>query len=136
MRHPSSETLQALDFQDGIYIRTEQGWLYLAAVVDLYSRKVVGWSMKATLNRKHRARCVAGCSLVAQASSRGLGPFRSGQPRRIQTFLPSPGSGAQHESQRQLLGQCRHGVVLQQPDEGTHSQADLQDPGHGPGRCV
>lgn len=36
---------------DITYIRTWQGWLYLAVVVDLYSRKVVGWSMKPTLNR-------------------------------------------------------------------------------------
>jgi putative transposase len=34
---------------DITYIRTWQGWMYLAAVVDLYSRMVVGWSMKATL---------------------------------------------------------------------------------------
>ena len=27
-------------------IWTDEGWLYLAAVVDLYSRQVVGWSMK------------------------------------------------------------------------------------------
>ncbi len=27
------------------YIRTAQGWLYLAVVLNLYSRKVVGWSM-------------------------------------------------------------------------------------------
>lgn len=26
-----------------------QGWLYLAVVLDLYSRKVIGWSMKPTL---------------------------------------------------------------------------------------
>lgn len=30
---------------DITYIDTGEGWLYLAAVVDLYSRKVVGWSM-------------------------------------------------------------------------------------------
>lgn len=30
---------------DITYIRTWEGWLYLAAVTDLYSRKVVGWSM-------------------------------------------------------------------------------------------
>ena len=34
---------------DITYIRTWQGWLYLAVVIDLYSRKVVGWSMKPTL---------------------------------------------------------------------------------------
>ena len=37
---------------DITYIRTWQGWLYLAVVVDLYSRKVVGWSMKSTLARE------------------------------------------------------------------------------------
>jgi len=37
---------------DITYIRTWQGWLYLAVVVDLYSRKVVGWSMKPTLGRE------------------------------------------------------------------------------------
>jgi putative transposase len=37
---------------DITYIRTWQGWLYLAVVVDLYSRMVVGWSMKPTLARE------------------------------------------------------------------------------------
>ena len=36
---------------DITYIRTWQGWLYLSVVVDLYSRKVVGWSMKPSLAR-------------------------------------------------------------------------------------
>ena len=30
---------------DITYIRTRQGWLYLAAVLDLFSRKVIGWAM-------------------------------------------------------------------------------------------
>ena len=30
---------------DITYIQTGQGWLYLAAVLDLYSRKIVGWAM-------------------------------------------------------------------------------------------
>lgn len=37
---------------DITYIRTWQGWLYLAAVLDLYARKVVGWSMKPTLAKE------------------------------------------------------------------------------------
>lgn len=36
---------------DITYIRTWEGWLYLAVVIDLFSRMVVGWSMKATLAR-------------------------------------------------------------------------------------
>ncbi len=34
---------------DFTYIWTAQGWLYVAAVVDLFSRRVVGWSMKAEM---------------------------------------------------------------------------------------
>ena len=34
------------------YIRTWQGWLYLAVVMDLFARKVVGWSMNPTLARE------------------------------------------------------------------------------------
>ena len=30
---------------DITYVRTKEGWLYLAAVMDLYSRQIVGWSM-------------------------------------------------------------------------------------------
>jgi len=31
---------------DITYISTYEGWLYVAVVIDLYSRSVVGWSMK------------------------------------------------------------------------------------------
>ena len=31
---------------DITYIWTQEGWLYLAVVIDLFSRKVVGWAMK------------------------------------------------------------------------------------------
>lgn len=34
---------------DITYIWTDAGWLYLAAVLDLYSRRIVGWSMKERL---------------------------------------------------------------------------------------
>lgn len=36
---------------DITYIRTYEGWLYLAVVMDLHSRMIIGWSMKATLAR-------------------------------------------------------------------------------------
>ena len=35
---------------DITYIPTEEGFIYLAGVVDLFSRKVIGWSMKDTLH--------------------------------------------------------------------------------------
>ena len=35
---------------DITYIPTQEGWLYLAAVIDLYSRKVVGWSIGTSID--------------------------------------------------------------------------------------
>jgi len=37
---------------DITHIRTHQGWLYLAVVIDLYSRKVVGWSMHSRIKKE------------------------------------------------------------------------------------
>jgi putative transposase len=36
---------------DITYIRTHEGWLFLAAVLDLFSRQVVGWSMQSRMDR-------------------------------------------------------------------------------------
>jgi transposase InsO family protein len=44
-------------------LRTGEGWLYLAVILDLYSRKVVGWS---TSNRLQR-------DLIVEALTMGLG---------------------------------------------------------------
>ncbi len=53
--HPVAENLLDQAFEqekpdqvwvsDITYIPTREGWLYLVCVLDLYSRKVVGWSM-------------------------------------------------------------------------------------------
>jgi len=37
---------------DITYIKTHEGWLYLAVVIDLYSRRVVGWSMQSRMEIK------------------------------------------------------------------------------------
>ena len=59
--HPVAENLLDQDFtaeapnqrwaSDITYISTHQGWLYLAVVMDLYSRRIVGWSMSRWVNR-------------------------------------------------------------------------------------
>ena len=36
---------------DITYIRTHEGWLYLAVVVDLFSCKVIGWSMQPRMTK-------------------------------------------------------------------------------------
>lgn len=48
---------------DITYIDTREGWLYLAAVLDAHSRKIVGWSMSTRLHKK----------LVEDALKMGLG---------------------------------------------------------------
>jgi transposase InsO family protein len=35
---------------DITYIHTNEGWLFLAAVMDLYSRRIVGWAMDSTID--------------------------------------------------------------------------------------
>lgn len=37
---------------DITYIRTHEGWLYLAVVLDLFSRQVIGWSMGSRIDRE------------------------------------------------------------------------------------
>ena len=43
---PSANRKWVADFT---YVWTAEGWLYVAAVLDLFSRRVVGWSMSATM---------------------------------------------------------------------------------------
>jgi putative transposase len=57
--HPIAENLLKQDFSatapnqkwvtDITYIPTGEGWLYVAAIVDLFSRRVVGWAMSSTM---------------------------------------------------------------------------------------
>lgn len=57
--------------QDITYLWTSEGWLYLAVVIDLYSRAVVGWSMNERMN----------ASLVADALTMAM--FRRGMPKGV-----------------------------------------------------
>jgi len=45
-----SNTIDKIYVGDITYIPTKEGWLYLAVVIDIYSRKVVGWSMSHSLH--------------------------------------------------------------------------------------
>ena len=61
-QHPVSENVLNRQFNvrklnqawvtDITYIPTDEGWLYLASVMDLYSRKIVGWSMDKTMTKE------------------------------------------------------------------------------------
>ncbi len=49
-REFSAERPNSKWIADFTYVWTAEGWLYVAAVIDLFSRRVVGWSMKAEMN--------------------------------------------------------------------------------------
>ncbi|EON89276.1 Integrase catalytic region [Plesiomonas shigelloides 302-73] len=37
---------------DIAYLHTDEGWLYLAVVIDLWSRAIIGWSMSSRMTAK------------------------------------------------------------------------------------
>ena len=81
---------------DFTYLWTAEGWLYVAAVVDLFSRRVVGWSMSATMTAQ----------LVTDALVMAI--WRRGRPN---TVLHHSDRGSQYTSEpfQRLLAD--HGVT-------------------------
>lgn len=45
-------TVNRIWVSDFTYIRTDEGWLYLCSVLDICSRRVVGWAVSRTIDRK------------------------------------------------------------------------------------
>jgi putative transposase len=70
---------------DFTYILTAEGWLYVAAVIDLFSRRVVGWSMKAEMTAQ----------LVADALIMAI--WRRGKPDAL---LHHSDQGSQYTSEQ------------------------------------
>lgn len=59
---------------DIAYIRTRSGWLYLAVVLDLVSRKIVGWSMAPNMPAELVRSATGSCPVsTATWSDRSLG---------------------------------------------------------------
>ena len=81
---------------DFTYIWTAEGWLYVAAVLDLFSRRIVGWSMKAEMTAQ----------LVTDALVMAI--WRRGRP---QTLLHHSDQGSQYTSEpfQRLLAD--HGIA-------------------------
>lgn len=88
---------------DLTYIRTRSGWLYLAAVMDLYSRKIVGWAMAPSMP----AQLVCDALAMAIASRR-----------------PAPGlivhsdQGSQYASAEHTRLLDRHGLIASMSRKG------------------
>ena len=66
---------------DITYIRTWQGWLYLAVVLDLFSRKIVGWSAGPTIHRE----LVLNAVLIVAAPMAFVAPRRHTNPKSMGT---------------------------------------------------
>jgi len=56
---------------DITYIPTAEGWMYLAAIMDLFSRKIVGWAMRDHL-RTELASAALGMAIKQQRPAAGL----------------------------------------------------------------
>lgn len=89
---PAPNRKWAADFT---YIWTAEGWLYVAVVIDLYSRRIVGWSMQ--------NRMVTG--LVADALIMAL--WRRGRPREL---MHHSDRGSQYTSQAFARLMAEHGI--------------------------
>jgi putative transposase len=89
---------------DITYIATEEGWLFLAVAIDLFCRKVVGWSMRPDLRRR----------LVIDALEMGL--FQR-HPRKGELIFHSD-HGSQYASEdfRQVLE--KHGILASMSRKG------------------
>jgi putative transposase len=104
--HPVAENVVNRDFKpiaanrtwtaDITYIATDEGWLYLAAVEDLYSRKIVGWSMGSRIDSR----------LVVDALEMALAGRRPGEG-----LVAHSDRGSQYASEHYQGVLARHGII-------------------------
>jgi len=88
---------------DFTYIWTAEGWLYVAAVLDLFSRRVVGWSMSARMTAQ----------LVTDALTMAI--WRRGKP---QALLHHSDRGSQYTSDQFQRLLTDHGVTCSMSRSG------------------
>ena len=88
---------------DITYIGTDEGWLYLAVVLDLYSRKVVGWSMSERMT----------AALVCDALRMAL--FRRQMPRGV---IMHTDRGSQYCSREHRALLEAHGLIASMSAKG------------------
>ena len=99
-----ADTINERWASDITFIWTGQGWLYLAVVMDLYSRRIIGWSMSRRNNRH----------LVLNALTMALG-----HRRPAATLIHHSDRGVQYLSDafQDLLKQ--HGITCSMSDRGS-----------------
>ena len=81
---------------DFTYIWTAEGWLYVAVVLDLFSRRVVGWSMNASMTAQ----------LVTDALIMAI--WRRGKPDAL---LHHSDQGSQYTSEQFQRLMADHGIT-------------------------
>jgi putative transposase len=81
---------------DFTYIWSGEGWTYVAVVIDLFSRRVVGWSMRASMT----------ADLVAEALTMAL--WRRGKPDAL---MHHSDRGSQYTSEQFQRLMSEHGVA-------------------------
>ena len=100
---------------DVTYISTDEGWLYLAVMLDLFSRRVVGWAVQREERHCPRPRGARPRAQNPPSRSRAAAPLRPRQPVR-QRRLPARSARTrdrrQHEPHRRLLRQRRRRELL------------------------
>ena len=77
---------------DITYLWTDEGWLYLAVIIDLFSRQVVGWSMS------ERMTAILACDALRMAV------FRRKRPKSVMVHSDRGSQYCSH-AYRQLLQQ-------------------------------
>ena len=88
---------------DITYIRTQAGWLYLAVVMDLFSRRIVGWSMSSRMKT----------ALVNEALLMALWQRK---PKQGLLWHTDRGSQYASETHRRLLK--AHGIIQSMSGKG------------------
>ena len=88
---------------DFTYLWTAEGWLYVAAVLDLYSRRVVGWSMSSSMT----------VQLVTDALTMAL--WRRGKPMQL---LHHSDQGSQYTSEAFQRLLAEHGITCSMSRRG------------------
>lgn len=121
---------------DITYLRTGQGWAYLAVVIDLATRMVVGWQIA------DHMRTSLVIDALAMARDHGhLAPEAIFHSDRGTQAVPRPGvrclvryqpHQAFHGTHRGVLGQRRCRVVLRHPEERDVPPAAVHDPSPRP----
>ena len=120
---------------DITYCAKEEGWLYVAAIMDLYSRTIVGWAASDRINT----------DLVSTALDRAIDKRKPGRGLILHSDRGSQYTSREYqkktlgernhridEQERELLGQRAHGKLLRDHEDGVRLwEKEIRNEGGG-----